>query len=158
VRQFIVHLLAVIQHQAVRIAALEARVCQNSSNSDRPPATDPPYEKRPASAAAQGRHGVKPGHPGHRQVLLEPTPAIALKPEVCACGQREFPATTPYYMHQVIELAEIQMTVSPLFLGTLLPLQPNGVLVMDERVSWQTPQPRSLWQAIMIPEDRTSCR
>jgi hypothetical protein len=36
VRQVVVQLLAVIHQQAVRIAALEARVSQNSSNSDRP--------------------------------------------------------------------------------------------------------------------------
>ena len=36
VRQVVVQLLAVIQQQAARIAALEARVSQNSSNSARP--------------------------------------------------------------------------------------------------------------------------
>jgi hypothetical protein len=37
VRQVVVHLLAVIQQQEARIAALEARITQNSRNSDRPP-------------------------------------------------------------------------------------------------------------------------
>jgi hypothetical protein len=37
VRQLLIHLLDVIRQQAARIAALEARVSQNSSNSDRPP-------------------------------------------------------------------------------------------------------------------------
>jgi transposase len=33
-------------------------------------------------------------------------------PGVCGCGPQEFPATTPYYTHQVIELPEIQMAVT----------------------------------------------
>jgi Family of unknown function (DUF6444) len=37
VRQLVIQLLAVIQQQTARIAALEARLAQNSRNSDRPP-------------------------------------------------------------------------------------------------------------------------
>jgi transposase len=112
VRQLIVQLLAVIQQQAGRIAALEARLAQNSRNSDRPPSSDPLYAKRPARSGAQGRPGAKPGHPGHRQAWLAPTEVIEVKPEACGCGQREFPETQPYYTHQVIELPEIQMCVT----------------------------------------------
>jgi hypothetical protein len=36
-RQLIVQLLAVIQQQVAQIVALEARLSQNSGNSDRPP-------------------------------------------------------------------------------------------------------------------------
>ncbi|MGH8072198.1 MAG: IS66 family transposase [Candidatus Entotheonellia bacterium] len=111
-RQLIVQLLTVIQQQAARIAALEARLSQNSSNSDRPPSSAPPYAKRPARSGAQGQPGAKPGHPGHRQVLLIPTEVLAVQPEACPCGQREFPETTPYYTHQIIELPEIQMAVT----------------------------------------------
>jgi transposase len=112
VRQVVVHLLDVIHQQAERIAVLEARVSQNSRNSDRPPSSDPPYEKRTARTGVQGKPGAKPGHPGHRQALLTPTERIAVTPEFCACGQWEFPATTPSYTHQVIELPEIQMAVT----------------------------------------------
>src|SRR5687767_10674482 len=41
-RQLIIQLLAVIQQQTARIAALEARLSQTSRNSDRPPSSDPP--------------------------------------------------------------------------------------------------------------------
>jgi transposase len=114
VRQVIVQLLAVIQQQAVRIAQLEARVSQTSRNSDRPPSSDPPFVKHPSSSTTKGTPGAKSGHPGHHQVLLTPTEVIEVKPEPCACGQREFPATTPYHTHQVIELPEIQMAVKHL--------------------------------------------
>jgi transposase len=111
-RQLIVQLLAVIQQQTVRIAALEARLSQNSRNSDRPPSSDPPFVTRPSSSTIKGTPGAKPGHPGHRQALLAPTEIIEVTPTVCVCGQQEFPATMPYYTHQVIELPEIQMDVT----------------------------------------------
>jgi transposase len=110
--QWVVHLLAIIQQQAAKIAALEARVSQNSRNSDRPPSSDPPYAKRTARSGVQGQPGARPSHPGHRQVRLEPTEVIEVRPEACPCGQREFPETTPYHTHQVIELPEIQMAVT----------------------------------------------
>jgi transposase len=110
--QWVIHLLAVIQQQAGRIAELEARLSQTSSTSDRPPSSDPPYAQRTARAGRQGRPGAKPGHAGHRQALLPATEVLAVKPEACLCGQREFPETRPYYTHQVIELPEIQMQVT----------------------------------------------
>ena len=111
VRQLIAHLLAVIEQQAGRIAALEARVSQTSRNSDRPPSSDPPYVSRTARSATLGRPGAKRGHPGHRQSLLVPTEVLEVKPTRCDCGQREFPAVTSYYTHQQIELPAFQMVV-----------------------------------------------
>lgn len=112
VRQVVVQLLAVIQQQQARIAALEARVSPNSSTSARPPSSDPPFVTPSSSAPTQGTPGAKPGQPGHRQALLEPTEVIAVTPDACAGGQQEVPTTPPYYTHQVIELPEIQMTVT----------------------------------------------
>jgi transposase len=111
-RQLIVQLLAVIQQQTARIAALEARLSQTSRNSDRPPSSDPPFVTKLSSSTTQGTPGAKPGHPGHRQALLAPTEVIEVTPDVCVCGQQEFPATTPYHTHQVIELPEIRMAVT----------------------------------------------
>ena len=97
VRQVIVQLLTVIQQQASRIAALEARLSQNSSNSDRPPSSDTPFVAKRSSSTTKGSPGAKPGHPGHRQVLLTPTEVVEVMPDVCSCGQQRFPATTPYH-------------------------------------------------------------
>lgn len=110
-RQLVVQLLAVIQQQAARIAALEARMSQNSRNMDRPPSSDPPFVTRPSSSTTQETPGAKPGHPGHRQTLMAPTEVIAVTPEACPCGQTELPETTPYYTRQLIELPDIQMVV-----------------------------------------------
>jgi transposase len=111
-RQLILQLLAVIQQQEGRIAALEARLSQHSRNSDRPPSSDPPFATRPSSSTTKRSPGAKPGHPGHRQALLVPTEVIEVKPESCPCGRTEFPETTPFYTHQVIELPEIQVAVT----------------------------------------------
>jgi transposase len=118
VRQVVVHLLDVLQQQQAqiktleaRIKVLEARLQQHSSNSDRPPSSDPPYAKRSVRSGIQGRPGAKPGHHGHRQALLAATEVIAVNPRACACGQQAFPETTAYYTHQIIELPETQMQV-----------------------------------------------
>lgn len=118
VQHLVVQLLAIIQQQTAQIQALEARMAdlearvqQRSANSDRPPSSDPPYEKRPTRAGPHGKPGAKPGHPGHQQALLAPTEVIEVKPSACACGQTDFLDTSPYVTHQVIELPEIQMHV-----------------------------------------------
>jgi transposase len=126
VRQLVLRLQEVIQRQhttiqqleariktlEARLVALEARLQQCSRNSDRPPSSDPPYEKRTARADTLGRPGAKPGHAGHRPALWPPAEVLAVKPKACPCGQREFPETLPYYTHQVLELPEIQMHVT----------------------------------------------
>lgn len=97
-----------------RLEALEARVQQNSSNSSRPPSTDSLAKKRQRRMPAVERRqpGGKPGHPGHSQVLLEPTATVALFPDLCACGQGGMVELTPYHRHQVIELPVIRPDVT----------------------------------------------
>src|SRR5262249_52898365 len=57
------------------------------------------------------RAGGKPGHAGHRQVLLPPTAVHDLRPERCPCGNTTFAAMRPYYTHQVLELPAIELEV-----------------------------------------------
>jgi transposase len=97
-----------------RVETLEARLTQNSTTSSRPPSSDSPYKKprqRPTVTTPR-KAGGKPGHPGHRQVLLPPTTVQELRPERCACGNTTFALTTPYQTHQVIELPPIAMDVT----------------------------------------------
>src|SRR5215510_10659513 len=119
VQQLGVHLLAVtpqqtkhIQTLEARIGALEARLHQRSSHSDRPPSSDPPYEKRPARSGWQGQPGARPGHPGYHQALLAPTEVLEVMPAACPCAPQDVAATTPYSTQQVIELPEIQLVVT----------------------------------------------
>ena len=118
VQELVIHLRAVIRQQAERMSTLEARIAaleaqrqRNSSNSDRPPSSDPPWVKPPHPGKPQGTPGARAGHPGHRQILLEPTEVIEVQPPACGCGQTTFPEARPYYTHQVIELPDIQMRV-----------------------------------------------
>jgi transposase len=97
-----------------RVETLEARFNQDSSNSSRPPSTDAPSKKRArrVPAAEHRKPGGKPGHPGHSQVLLEPTASVSLLPDACACGHRGFAEVTLYHTHQVIELPVVRPTVT----------------------------------------------
>jgi transposase len=104
------HFLALLK----RVETLEARLHQDSSNSSRPPSTDSPAKKRArrTQAAEHRKPGAKPGHPGHHQVLLEPTASVSLLPDACACGYRGFADVTLYHTHQVIELPVIRSDVT----------------------------------------------
>src|SRR5207249_4958116 len=88
--------LRTVQHDLAelrqRVETLETRLNQNSTTSHRPPSLDSPYKKpRQRSAQATSRKaGGKPGHAGHRQVLLPPTAVQELTPARCACGHTAF--------------------------------------------------------------------
>jgi len=84
----------------------------NSTNSDKPPSTDNPYRQRAKKSKHNGRPGAKVGHPGHRVQLSEPTNTVPLFPDQCKCGGKEFTDGEPFYIHQEIELPEIQMEIS----------------------------------------------
>jgi transposase len=97
-----------------RVEALEARLQANSTTSSRPPSSDLPYKKprQRTNATAPRKAGGKPGHPGHRQVLLAPTTVHEVRPERCACGNTTLTLGRPYYTHQVLELPPIAMEVT----------------------------------------------
>ena len=105
------HFLALLK----RVETLEARFHQDSSTSSRPPSTDAPEKKRQRRMPAAERRtpGGNPGHPGHPQVLLEPTVTVSRLPEVCICGHQGVEELTPYRRHQVIELPVIRPAVTP---------------------------------------------
>jgi transposase len=97
-----------------RVDALEARLNRDSSNSSCPPSTDSAAKKRDRRMKPTERRkpGAKPGHPGHQQILLEPTSTISLFPERCDCGYSEVTNLTAYQTHQVIELPVIRPEVT----------------------------------------------
>jgi transposase len=99
-----------------RLAALEARGQQHSRHADRPPSSDPPWVQPKPPGRPKGTPGARPGHPGHRQALLEPTEVIEVKPPACVWGQRVGLDMSPFDTHQVIELPESTMIVRHLVL------------------------------------------
>jgi transposase len=82
----------VIAVQGERIAELERRLGQDSSNSSRPPSSDAPWEKPAKKRSSRGRSGRKPGkQPGasssSRSLIDDPDEIIVLEPECCrGCG------------------------------------------------------------------------
>ena len=101
-------------HLKLPVETLEARLTQNSTTSSRPPSSDAPYKKprRHTTSTTPRKAGGKPGHQGHRQVLLPPTTIQELRPARCACGNTTFALTTPYHTHQVLELPPIALEVT----------------------------------------------
>ena len=89
----------VVAHEA-RIAALEARLRQDSSTSSRPPSSDPPGTQAQRRAPSpppggeageeRGRRGGQPGQPGHHRALLGEERVdrlVVVAPDACrACG------------------------------------------------------------------------
>lgn len=76
------------------VAALQAQLGRDSSNSGRPPSSDPPFTKKPApqrsTRTRSGKpHGKQPGAPGITLHLVDdPDDTIIHSPSVCAgCGQ-----------------------------------------------------------------------
>ncbi len=91
-----------------RIEELEAKLDENSSNSNKPPSTNSPYkENTPKKKKNTGRKKRR----GYRQQLMDPTETREIPPTTCSCGCTVFKDIQPYYTHQHIELPEIVMTV-----------------------------------------------
>ena len=96
-----------------RLEAVEARLTQDSTTSQRPPSTDSPSTKacKPAGDAPRRKAAGQPGHPGHRQALLVPPETRVLTPQHCACGHRALAEMRPYHTQQVMELPAMRMDV-----------------------------------------------
>ena len=101
-----------IQQLIKRVEELEAKLGQNSQNSNRPPSSDAPRQRAKRESKGTGKPGAKPGHKGHQQRLLEPTAVVPVPPKLCVCGHHEFTNHKSYYTHQHIELPEIDMRIT----------------------------------------------
>lgn len=103
VREAILALVLVFER---RIAALEARLNQNSSNSSRPPSTDGPRHKRGVpKPPSQRRRGGQKGHPKAERTILQPDEVIDHKPSQCHhCGTALVGEDPNPIIDQVIEL------------------------------------------------------
>lgn len=119
VRHHVVNLCRVISEQQKTLAelrekieTLEARLNRNSSNSNRPPSSDSPYEKeKTTESGKKGKSGGRKGRKGHRQKLVPATLTREIPPGRCTCGCTDFVHLEPYYTHQHIELPKIVMEV-----------------------------------------------
>lgn len=67
-----------------RVAELEAKLNQNSSNSSKPPSSDGPHVKpAPPKKPSGNKRGGQPGHPRHERVIVPPDRVFDHKPTRC---------------------------------------------------------------------------
>jgi transposase len=99
------------------VAELKSRLNQNSTNSSRPPSSDPPSVKRaPPQPPSGKKRGGQLGHKPHRRALVPPekvNESFDIRPEVCrSCGQPLFGDDPEPWQHQVAELPPIEPFVT----------------------------------------------
>ena len=109
--------VAEVDDLKAEIAELRERLSQNSSNSSRPPSTDPPsYKPKPPREPRGRKRGGQPGHQGHSRQLVPPeevSHVIDLKPQRCTrCGQRLHGADPQAERHQVSEVPPVRVAVT----------------------------------------------
>jgi transposase len=112
---------ALILAQRERIRDLEARLGQTSSNSSRPPSSDPPQgPRRPKASPTARKRGGQPGHRGAFRALLpaEQVDGVAVVvPEICRPCAEPLPEPAGrrrgrVWRHQVVELLPLAMQVT----------------------------------------------
>ena len=91
-----------------RIAALEAKLNQNSTNSSKPPSSDGPHVKpAPPKTPSGKRRGGQPGHPKHERVILPPDRVIDHRPPRCRRCAAPLTGDDPHpIVDQVLDLPE----------------------------------------------------
>ena len=100
-----------------RVQALEARLGQNSTNSSRPPSSDPPEtHARPPAPPTGRQRGGQPGHPPHQRTLVPPEQVdqvVAHWPRHCRGCQAPLTQTAvgEPARHQVTELPPVRAVV-----------------------------------------------
>jgi len=110
---------------AERVRELEARLGRDSSNSSRPPSSDPPWagrgKRRPPAPPGSRRPGGQPGHSGHFRALVPPERVDAVvahwpaRCTGCAAPLAEGAGSAgdaDYVAHQVTELPVLRAQVT----------------------------------------------
>jgi transposase len=117
-------ILALVQQYEQRLQAvqkqvddLQHRLNQNSTNSSRPPSSDPPHVKRPPPKPKTGRkRGGQPGHKRQQRALVPPEQVqlvIPLKPPACRkCGLDLHGDDPQPRQHQVAEIPPFRPEVT----------------------------------------------
>lgn len=115
-------MLRLVWEEVVRLreenAALRARLGQNSTNSSRPPSSDPPATPpRPPTPPSGRPRGGQPGHPPHQRTLVPPEQVdqvVAHWPAACRrCAAPLAPrAASEPVRHQVTELPPVRAIVT----------------------------------------------
>src|SRR5262245_45117139 len=105
---------AVVVGMEARIADLEARLGQNSSNSSNPPSSDGPQVKpAPAKTPTGKSRGGQPGHPKRTRPELPPDTVVELRAGTCDRCDCPLTGTDPEPLRdQVLELPPVRPQVT----------------------------------------------
>src|SRR3954469_8373171 len=108
--------LALVRSLEQRIATLEERVNKNSTNSSKPPSSDPPsVKRRPPDPPSGKRRGGQPGHPRKVRELVPPDQlrqVIGCKPPDCRKWGHELHGDDPEPLrHQVADVPPVRPVV-----------------------------------------------
>jgi len=106
---------ALIQHYERRLADLEARLRQNSTNSSKPPSSDPPSLKRsPPKPISSNKAGGQRGHAQAQRALVDhPDATHDCKPTVCRHCQQPLHGDDPQPLrHQVWDVPPVRPIVT----------------------------------------------
>jgi transposase len=97
-----------------RVAQLEAKIGQDSSNSSRPPSSDrPQYKRGVPRPPSQRRRGAQPGHAKHDRVILPPDRTTDHRPTRChRCHTPLIGDDPDPIIDQVIDLPEVMRHVT----------------------------------------------
>ncbi len=105
---------AVVAGLEARIADLEARLNQTSTNSSRPPSADPLHAKPAPPRTPSGKpKGGRLGHPKAERTILPPDVVVPLRPARCRrCRHRLGGDDPDPLVHQVHEVPEVRPHVT----------------------------------------------
>ena len=105
---------AVVAGLDARIADLESRLGQTSTNSSRPPSADPPHAKPAPPRIPSGKpKGGQAGHPKAERPILPPDVVVPLKPVRCRrCSRRLAGDDADPLVHPVHEVPDVRPHVT----------------------------------------------
>lgn len=103
-----------VEQLEARVAELEARLKSDSSNSHKPPSSDPPRAKPAPPKKSRGRKpGGQPGHPKAQRARLDPDRVIDHTPRRCRACDAPLAGRDPSpRCHQVWELPAVKPLVT----------------------------------------------
>ena len=106
-------LAAVVAAFEARIVELESRLNQDSSNSSRPPSSDPPGRRPYPPRKPSGRkRGGQPGHRRNDRIRLEPDVVVDVKPDKCRRCDEPLQGDDPEpIVRQVFDVPEVKPRV-----------------------------------------------
>jgi transposase len=109
--------VAEVDDLKAEVAELRERLGQNSSNSSKPPSSDPPsYKPSPPHSPKSRKRGGQPGHQGSTRKLLpaeEVDHLVELRPAACdGCGRRLRGDDPQPERHQVSEVPRARAEVT----------------------------------------------